>query len=79
MAIKDGLIPEFDHEMEVTRQSTRARPRRETRLQTARKIDDALAGWLGIWRSFPAPSSWIMQKDSFNIRPADGKHSPAVR
>ena len=39
MAIKDALLPEFDHEMQVTRKVL-ARVPDEVRLEAARQVDD---------------------------------------
>jgi uncharacterized damage-inducible protein DinB len=74
MAIKDGLIPEFDHEMAVTRKTLERVPEGNPDYKPHEKsmTMGRLAGHLA---ELPGFVNMIMQQDSFNFRPAGGNPS----
>jgi uncharacterized damage-inducible protein DinB len=71
MAIKDALIPEFDHEMAVTRKTLERVPEDKPDYKPHEKSMPMgrLAGHLA---ELPGFVSMVMQQDSFNLRPAAG-------
>lgn len=71
MAIKDALIPEFDHEMSVTRKTLERVPEDKPDYKPHEKsmTMSRLAGHLA---ELPGFVTMALQNDSFNIRPAGG-------
>jgi uncharacterized damage-inducible protein DinB len=71
MAIKDALIPEFDHEMAVTRKTLERVPEDKPDYKPHEKSMSMsrLAGHLA---ELPGFVTMALQNDSFNIRPAGG-------
>ena len=71
MAIKDALLPEFDHEMAVTRKTLERVPEDKPDYKPHEKSMSMsrLAGHLA---ELPGFVTMALQNDSFNIRPAGG-------
>lgn len=71
MAIKDALLPEFDHEMAVTRKTLERVPEDKPDYKPHEKsmTMSRLAGHLA---ELPGFVTMALQNDSFNIRPAGG-------
>ena len=71
MAIKNALLPEFDHEMAVTRKTLERVPEDKPDYKPHEKsmTMSRLAGHLA---ELPGFVTMALQNDSFNIRPAGG-------
>jgi uncharacterized damage-inducible protein DinB len=75
MALRDTILPEFDHEMATTRRTLERVPEDKPDFKPHEKsmTMGRLAGHLAELPSFVAT---ILRDDSFNIRPAGGGPSP---
>ncbi len=71
MAIKDALIPEFDHEMAVTRKTLERVPEDKPDYKPHEK-SMSMSRLAGHVAELPGFVTMALQNDSFNIRPAGG-------
>jgi uncharacterized damage-inducible protein DinB len=71
MALRDTILPEFDHEMATTRRTLERVPEDKTDWKPHEKSMSMgrLAGHLA---ELPSFVSMVMQQDSFNVRPPGG-------
>ena len=71
MALRDSILPEFDHEMAVTRKTLERVPedRRDWKPHDKSMTMGRLAGHLA---ELPGFVTMCLQQDSFNVRPPGG-------
>lgn len=71
MALRDSILPEFDHEMAVTRKTLERVPEDKPDWKPHEK-SMSMARLAGHVAELPAFVTMALQNDSFNVRPAGG-------
>ena len=74
MALRDSILPEFDHEMAVTRKTLERVPEDRPDWKPHEK-SMSMARLAGHVAELPGFVSMALQNDSFNVRPAGGAPS----